>query len=188
MPIFYLVLIVVMLLIGLGTVSYFIRVYNQMVMMRNNVDKSFANIDVLLKQRADEIPNLIKVVKQLTSYESSLLEELTAQRTRYLTASNIDEKVGLSNEMDKTIKSIFAVSENYPEIKADKNFMLLQQRVSEFESQIADRRELYNESVTIYNTGIKEFPPVLLAKWVGYHQLNLLVISEQEKSYHGIQF
>lgn len=188
MPVFYLVFIIVVLLIGISIVSYFIRVYNQLVMMRNNVDKSFANIDVLLKQRADEIPNLIKVVKESMNYERSVLEELTKLRTHYLNSNDVDEKVALNNNMDKIMKSIFAVSENYPKLQANNNFISLQQRVSELENLIADRRELYNESVNIYNIGIKEFPPVILAKIVGYHQLNLLTISEEEKEYHGIQF
>jgi LemA protein len=188
MSLFYLFFIIVVSLIGISIVSYFIRVYNQLVMMRNNVDKSFANIDVLLKQRADEIPNLIKVVKESMNYERSVLEELTKLRTHYLNTNDLDEKIALNNNMDKIMKSIFAVSENYPTLKANNNFISLQQRVSELENLIADRRELYNESVNIYNIGIKEFPPVILAKIVGYHQLNLLTISEEEKEYHGIQF
>lgn len=188
MSIFYLILIVVFFLIIIGIISCFIRIYNQLVMMRNNVDKTFSNIDVLLKQRADEIPNLVKVLKESMNYERSVLEELTTLRTNYLSSNNMNEKINLNNDIDKTIKSIFAISENYPTLKSNNDFILLQKRVSELENMITDRRELYNDSITIYNIGINEFPSVILAKIVGYHKLNLLEISEEEKTYHGIQF
>lgn len=188
MSIFYLILIVVFFLIIIGIISYFIRIYNQLVMMRNNVDKTFSNIDVLLKQRANEIPNLVKVLKESMNYERSVLEELTTLRTNYLSSNNMNEKINLNNDIDKTIKSIFAISENYPTLKSNNDFILLQKRVSELENMITDRRELYNDSITIYNIGINEFPSVILAKIVGCHKLNLLEISEEEKTYHGIQF
>lgn len=100
----------------------------------------------------------------------------------------MNEKINLNNDIDKTIKSIFAISENYPTLKSNNDFILLQKRASELENMITDRRELYNDSITIYNIGINEFPSVILAKIVGYHKLNLLEISEEEKTYHGIQF
>lgn len=90
--------------------------------------------------------------------------------------------------MDKMVKSIFAVSENYPELKANNNFVLLQQRVSGMEDVIADRREFYNESINMYNIGIAEFPPLILAKLLGYQEKQLLQISENEKKYDGVRF
>lgn len=122
------------------------------------------------------------------NYECSVLEELTTLRTNYLNSNNMNEKINLNNDIDKTIKSIFAISENYPTLKSNNDFILLQKRASELENMITDRRELYNDSITIYNIGINEFPSVILAKIVGYHKLNLLEISEEEKTYHGIQF
>lgn len=175
-------------LLVIGLLSVIISAYNTLIMLKNNVNKSFFNIDVLLKQRADEIPDLIKVVKESMRYEEAMLTKLTQLRTDFLNSSNSEDRLALSSEMDKMVKSIFAVSENYPDLKANNNFVLLQQRVSGIEDAIADRREFYNESVNMYNIGIAEFPPLILAKLLGYQEKNLLVISESEKKYDGIQF
>jgi LemA protein len=180
--------LVILILVIVGVISVIVSAYNKLVMLKFNVSKAFANIDVLLKQRADEIPNLIKVVKKYSSYESGLLEKLTEVRTRFLNTKDTNEKVALSNEMDKAVKSIFAVSENYPDLKAAQSFTQLQTRVSDLENAISDRREFFNESVTMYNIGITEFPPVILAKLFGYKEKQLLEISEQEKQYNGVQF
>ena len=146
------------------------------------------NIDVLLKQRADEIPNLVKVVKESMRFEESMLTKLTELRTQFLNANSPEEKVELSNQMQTQLKSVLAVAENYPDIKTSQNFQMLQGRVSQIEDAIADRREFYNESVTMYNIGIAEFPNLLLAKPMMYGKKQLLQISEQEKKYDGIAF
>lgn len=175
-------------LLLIGFLSIMISAYNTLVMLKNNVNKSFFNIDVLLKQRADEIPNLIKVVKESMHYEETALVKLTQIRTDFLKSSNNEDRLKLSNTMDKMVKSIFAVSENYPDLKANNNFVLLQQRVSVIEDAIADRREFYNESINMYNIGIAEFPPLILAKLLGYQEKQFLQISENEKKYDGIKF
>jgi len=180
--------IVIIALIIIGLTSVIISTYNKIVMLKFNVDKAFANIDVILKQRADEIPNLIKVVKKYMNYEQNVLDQLTQLRTKFLNTTDMNEKIELSNAIDKNIKSVFAVSENYPDLKASNNFMALQGRVSDLENAIADRREFFNESVNMYNIGITEFPNVILAKILGYKEKMLLQISEEEKRYDGIQF
>lgn len=180
--------LVIIILLVVGIVSVIISSYNKLVMLKFNVEKAFANIDVILKQRADEIPNLIKIVKEYRGYEAGLLEKLTEVRTRFLNTTDANQKVELSNEMDKAMKSIFAVSENYPDLKASQSFSDLQRRVSELEDAISDRREFFNESVNMYNIGITEFPTVILSKILGYNQKSLLQISEQEKQYNGVQF
>lgn len=174
-------------LLVIGLLSVIISTYNTLIMLKNNVNKSFFNIDVLLKQRADEIPDLVKVVKKSMLYEEATLTKLTQLRTEFLNSSSNEDRLTLSHEMGKMVKSIFAVSENYPELKANNNFVLLQQRVSGIEDAIADRREFYNESVNMYNIGIAEFPPLILAKLLGYQEKQLLIISEDEKKYDGIQ-
>lgn len=151
-------------LVVLGLLNVLVSTYNRLVMLRNNVDKSFGNIDVLLKQRADEIPDLIKVVKESTKYEEGMLTKLTELRTQFLNANSMEEKIEISNELQHQLKSVFAVAENYPDLKANQNFLMLQTRVSQLEDAIADRRELYNESVNMYNIGIAEFPNFILAK------------------------
>ncbi|WP_158977871.1 LemA family protein [Cellulophaga sp. L1A9] len=175
-------------LLIVGIISVIISAYNKLIMLKNNVDKAFFNIDVLLKQRADEIPNLIKVVKESMHYEEATLTKLTELRTSYFSSNKQEEKIGLSNQMDALVNSIFVISENYPDLKANKNFTMLQQRVSGIEDAIADRREFYNESINMYNIGIAEFPPVILAKLLGYKEKALLQITALEKKYDGIQF
>lgn len=179
---------VIIVLVVLGLLNVIVSTYNRLVMLKNNVDKSFMNIDVLLKQRADEIPNLVKVVKESMRFEESMLTKLTELRTQFLNANSPEEKVELSNQMQTQLKSVFAVAENYPDIKTSQNFLLLQGRVSQIEDAIADRREFYNESVTMYNIGIAEFPNILLSKPMMYGKKQLLQISEQEKKYDGIAF
>ncbi len=175
-------------LLVLWLINLAVNVYNRLVMLKNNTSKSFANIDVLLKQRADEIPNLIMVVKESMKYEKNVLESLTDMRTRFMNTQNVEEKVQVSNEIEKTMKMVMAISENYPNLKASQSFLDLQSRVSSLEDAIADRREFYNESVNMYNIGIAEFPNVLMAKPMGYSKMSMLHISEQEKQYNGVQF
>lgn len=179
--------LVIGVLLVVGFISYFVNIYNGLVVLKNNVSKAFSNIDVILKQRADEIPNVVAVVKKFMQYESEILEKLTLLRTNYNNASSINDKVDISSEMGKTIKGIFAVSENYPELKSNANFLLLQQRISQLEDKIADRREFFNDSVNLYNIGIATFPDVIFAKLANYKEFNMLAISETEKQYNGVQ-
>ena len=150
----------------------------------NSADKNFANIDVILKQRVDEIPNLIAVVKKTQGYEESLLNQLTELRTAFLSSRSTDEKVQLANEVGKLLNSFFAVSE----LKAVESFRTLQLRVSDLEDMLSDRRELYNESVNMYNIGIHEMPALLFARPMGYTDKPLLHISEEDKKNYGIRF
>jgi len=180
--------IAILILIIVGLASVLIRTYNRLVMLKFNVEKAFANIDVLLKQRADEIPNLITTVKEHASYEKGTLQKLTNLRTQFLNAQNPNEKVEKYNEIQSTMTKVLAVAENYPDLKANTSFITLQNRVSELEDHIADRREFFNESVNMYNIGIKEFPNLVIAGSMGYKEKHLLAISEAEKKYDGVQF
>ncbi len=169
-------------------ISSIVSMYNKLVMLKFNVEKAFANIDIILKQRADEIPEVIKVLKESMRYEESVLEKLTQLRTSFLATKSNDEKITLSNDIASTLKSVFSVSENYPDLKVNQNFLSLQARVSQIEDAISDRREYFNESINMYNIGINEFPSFILAKFLFYKEKPLLVITEEEKKYNGIQF
>lgn len=180
--------LIIALVLIIITLSYFIGIYNKLVMLKNNIEKAFMNIDVILMQRAQEIPELVKVASKYMDYEKSILTDLTKLRTEFLNASTIDEKIKNASEFSKATKSLFAVSEQYPELSSNNNFVELQKRVSQLEDKIADRREFFNDSVNLYNIGIQEFPNSVLAGLIGYKQRNLFNVLPEEKAYNGVQF
>lgn len=183
-----LIAIIIFILVIVAVISVVIRIYNRLIFLKFNTEKSFANIDVLLKQRADEIPNLITTVKEYVKHEKETLQRLTELRTKYINSNDSEEKVALNNDIAKAFGKIMMVAENYPDLKANNSFVLLQSRVSELEDNIADRREFFNESINMYNIGIHEFPNVILAKLINYKTKSLLIISETEKKYDGVTF
>ena len=138
--------------------GYFISVYNSLIRLKNDIQKSWANIDVLLKQRTDELPKLIESVKGYMKHEKGLLTELTKARTDFLKATTMSSKAKADNVISGALKSIFAVAENYPNLKANENFIQLQSRISGLENELADRREFYNDSVNNFNIRIESFP------------------------------
>ncbi len=180
-------LIVIALLIIIA-LSYFIGIFNKIVMLKNNVDKAFVNIDVILMQRAEEIPELVKVASKFMEHETTLLTHLTKLRTDFLNARSMEEKIENDAEFSKAVKTLFATSENYPTLLSNNNFVELQRRVSQMEDKIADRREFYNDSVNLYNIGIQEFPNVILARLFGYREKSLFMVSADQKAYNGIRF
>lgn len=182
------VALILAVLLVISIITFFINLYNRLVMLKFNVEKAYGNIDVILKQRADEIPNLVTVAKQFMSYEKDILTKLTELRTFYYKTKNLEEKTQLANQMSKALSSFFAVSENYPTLLSNSNFIELQRRVSELENKIADRREFFNDSVNLYNIGIHEFPNVILAKILGYNDKSFLEVNNLEKQYDGIRF
>lgn len=167
--------------------NLFIRIYNKLVMLKNNYEKAFRNIDVILMQRADEVPELVKIVSKFMEHETAMLTSLTKLRTDFLNSKTVDEKIENANEFSKAMKNLFAVSENYPTLASNANFLELQKRVSQMEDKIADRREFFNDSVNLYNVGIQEFPNFILAKVAGYKTQSLFDVSPEEKKYDGIE-
>jgi len=155
--------LLVLLFVIAGAIGYLLMLYNGLIAVKNNVDKAWANIDVLLKQRHDELPNLMEVCKGYMKYEGDTFERVTKARSLYSQAQTVDQKVEASATMTSAVGRLLATAENYPELKANNNFMQLQTRISELESQIADRREFYNDSVNVFNIRIQEMPDALLA-------------------------
>jgi LemA protein len=158
----------------LTLIAFVVGLYNRLVLLKNNVAKSFANIDVLLMQRADEVPNLVAIVKANKEYEQTLLKDLTILRSKFLDTKDPNKKVRLSNGLSDLWGSVVAVVESYPDLKANHAFLALQNRMTELENHIADRREFFNESVTLYNTGIHQFPAIILATLFFFREKNLL--------------
>ncbi|MEM5883187.1 MAG: LemA family protein [Candidatus Aenigmatarchaeota archaeon] len=168
-------------LIGIGVLVYIISIYNSLIRLRRNVDKAWANIEVILKQRHDELPKLIEVCKSYMKYEKSVLEEITKLRTRWAEASTQSEKIKISNQISAALKTLFAVAENYPKLRANENFLQLQSRISGLENELADRRELYNEFVTNYNIRIQSIPDKFVADIFKFAPVELFKVAEEEK-------
>jgi LemA protein len=154
----------VMLFALLVTIFYVIAVYNGLIQLRNSIDKDWSNIDVLLKQRFDELPKLIKVCEGYMQHEQQTLEAVIKARSMVSNAGSEGQKMQAQNALTDTLRSLFMVVESYPDLKADKSFRQLGARITEIENQIADRRELYNDTVNLYNIRIEQFPDVLVAK------------------------
>jgi len=159
--------------------------YNGLVAVKHGVAKAWANIDVLLKQRHDELPKLVEVCKQYRQFEQETLRSVTEARSR-VHAAREQQDVGALGRAEGTLRDgvsrIFAVAEAYPELKADENFMQLQQRITSLENAIADRRELFNDAVNINNVRIEQFPAVILARLFGFDAKPLLVFATAEKA------
>ena len=159
MPTWLIVVLVIVVLILL----WFIATYNNLVVLRNKVKDQWAQIDTVLKRRFDLIPNLVDTVKGYMAHESSVLEKVTELRTSWANAKTVAEKMEISNQLSDTLKTIMAVSENYPDLKANQNFMSLQEELTNTENKISYSRQFYNDTVTRYNTMLETFPSNLVA-------------------------
>jgi len=147
--------------------AYAVLIYNGLQRLRNDIGKAWSNIDVLLQQRASEVPNLVATVRGYTQHEEKVLTEVAQARAALLGASGVAAKGEASTQLTASLKTLFAVAEGYPDLKASTNFLALQLRLSALEDAIADRREFYNDSVTAYNTRIASFPDLLVARRAG---------------------
>jgi len=183
----FLFLLLFLFLVG-GAIAYFVTLYNGLIAVKNSVDKAWANIDVLLKQRHDELPNLIEVCKGYMKYEGETLQRVTAARNAYQQAATPDQKVQAGAEMSAALGRLIAVAENYPDLKANANFMQLQARVTELESEIADRREFYNDSVNTFNTRIQQMPDALLAGPMNLTPRQMYQVAAEDKEPVKVSF
>jgi LemA protein len=163
--------------------AYMVMTYNSLVSVKNNVSKAWANIEVLLKQRHDELPKLIDTCKQYMKYEQETLEKVLRARASVATAQQAHDVTALGNA-EGTLRAglgqLFALVEAYPELKANENFLQLQSRISGLENAIADRREFYNESVNINNVRIEQFPDLIFARMFGFQKFNMLNFATAE--------
>ncbi len=162
---------------------WLVGLYNSLVRLKHGVTKAWSNIDVLLKQRHEELPKLVETCKQYMNYERDTLEAVISARSAVFKA-NEQHDVGALGLAETGLRAglgkLFALAENYPQLKANESFQLLQQRISQLETSIADRRELYNEAVNLNNVRIEQFPDVLIANMFGFKAAELLRFSEAE--------
>jgi LemA protein len=164
-----------------GILLYAVILYNELVRLRNDNDRAWANIDVLLKQRHDEIPNLVEAVKGYMQHERQTLEAVTQARAASISAASIGQKAQADWMLTGALRGLFAVAENYPQLKANENFLRLQNRISELEERIADRREFFNDDVNTYNTRIRQVPEVLLASLMDLKPREFFNVSDGDR-------
>jgi len=188
MDIVLIVIGVVVVLLLIILVGWFIGVYNSLVRLKNNIAKAWSNIDVLLKQRHDELTKLLKTVKGYMKHEEGVLVKVTEARTAFMSATTVGDKAKADGMIAGALKSLFAVSENYPELKADRSFQQFQERISEIENQIADRREFYNDSVNTFNIRIEQIPDMFIARMLGYTKKELFKAAESDRQDVEIDF
>ena len=174
-------LVLVVVLFVVGIFIYFITIYNSLVRLKNDINKSWSNIDVLLKQRHDELPKLIETCKGYMQYEQKTFQMIAEARTAFMHAGSVAQKAQADNMISGALKSLFAVSENYPELKANSNFLQLQKRISEIEERIADRREFFNDTTNTYNIRIQQLPDVFVAKMLNLQERELFKVSEDDR-------
>jgi LemA protein len=164
-----------------GVLAYIIILYNELVRLRNDNDRAWANIDVLLKQRHDEVPNLVACVKGYMEHERQTLEAVTRARAASMSAASIPQKAQADLFLTGALRSLFAVAEKYPDLKANQNFLALQNRISELEERIADRREFFNDDVNTYNTRIGQIPELFLASMMSLQPRQMFQVNEQDR-------
>ena len=164
-----------------GIAVYTVILYNELVRLRNDNDRAWANIDVLLKQRHDEVPNLVACVQGYMEHERQTLEAVTQARAASVSAGSIPLKARADLMLTVALRGLFAVAERYPDLKANQNFLALQKRISELEERIADRREFFNDEVATYNTRIAQLPEVFVAKMMTLQPRQLFQVSDDDR-------
>ena len=147
-----------------------ISIYNKLVTLRQRIKNAWAQIEVQLKRRYDLIPNLVSTVKGYAAHEKETFERVTQARNMAISAQNVQEQAGAENMITGALRQLFALAENYPELKANTNFMQLQEELTNTEGKIAFSRQFYNDTVLKYNTAIQRFPAVMVAGMFGFHQ------------------
>lgn len=173
---------------GAMLIGYVVSIYNNLIQVRNNVEKAFNNIDVLLQQRHDELPKLIEACKGYMEHERNLFSDLTRLREHYATLTKTDEKALAENEINKIMGTLSHRWEAYPQLRASENFMQVQTRISGLESSIADRREFFNDSINIFNIQIERFPDLIMVKFMNYVRRNYLDIPNEKKTDVAVKF
>jgi LemA protein len=183
-----LAVVAVLAIIVIAIIMYFVGLYNSLVTFKNNIERSFSNIDVLLKQRHDELPKLIETCKGYMQYEQKTLQAVTEARTAFMRATTPAEKAQADNMVSGALKTLFAVAEKYPDLKADTNFMQLQGRITELETKIAAQRSAYNEDVNAFNIRIAQVPANFVAGFMGLQPHALFQVAEADREDVKVSF
>ena len=161
-------------------VAFVVATYNGLVVARQKVKNAWSQIDVQLQRRFDLIPNFAETVKGYMAHEKETLTKVTELRTSWANATTVDDKAELNNQLSGTLKTIMAVSENYPDLKANQNFLEMQEELRNTENKISFSRQFYNDSVTMYNTKLEVFPSNLIAGWFKFTAESLFAAESDE--------
>jgi len=184
MPTYLLIILVVVAAIVLWLIS----VFNALIKLKNQTQEGFSDIDVQLKRRHDLIPNLIETVKGYAKHEREVFEKVTQARTAAINAQGVNEKIKAENMLSETLKSIFAVAENYPDLKASQNFLRLQDELADTENKIQAARRFYNGQVRDFNTKIQIFPNNLVAGLLGFGKFDFFEAGASERENISVKF
>ena len=179
---------IIMIILVIFVIVTFVHMYNNLVGLRNRVKNSYAQIDVQLKRRNDLIPNLVETVKGYAGHEKGVLEEVTKARTGVMNATSIEETSAADNQLTGALKTLFAVTENYPDLKANSNFQQLQTELSETEDKIAYARQFYNDVVLKYNNACQQFPSSLMAKLFRFKEESYFEAPASETAVPEVKF
>jgi LemA protein len=171
-----------------GIVGWGLALYNSLVALRNHIRRSWSNIDVLLKQRHDELPKLVRTCEGYMQHERHVFDKLSEARAALAEARTLGERAGAEQKIGMALGQLFAVAEAYPELKANQSFIQLQNRITDLENQIADRREFYNDTVTTHNIRIQQIPDKFLADFLSYRPAELFNVSEEDRQDVEIKF
>ncbi len=180
----WIILIAVVAFIVLVLIYYF----NKFVILSNRIDNSLSQIDVQLKKRADLVPNLINTVKGYAKHESKIMKEVTEARKSLVSAGTLTERMKAGAKLQRALGSIFAIAENYPQLKANENFLQLQQELSAIEDKIAYSRQFYNDSILSYNNSVQTFPGAMFAAMFGKSKKEFLAIPIEQKAVPKVEF
>jgi LemA protein len=183
-----LAVLAVLAIIVIAVIMYFVGLYNSLVRFKNNIDRSFSDIDVLLKQRHDELPKLIETCKGYMQYEQKTLQAVTEARTAFMRATTPAQKAQADNMVSGALKTLFAVAEKYPDLKANTNFLQLQGRITELETKIAAQRSAYNEDVNAFNIRIAQIPANFVAGLMGLQPHALFQVAEADREDVKVSF
>lgn len=178
------ILIIAVIILGL----LFVIIYNDLIKQRNRVENAWAQIEVQLKRRYDLIPNLVETVKGYAGHEKTLLENVTKARAAVMSADGVNETAEASNYLSSTLRSLFAVAENYPDLKANQNFLQLQKDLMDTENKIAYARQFYNDTVMKYNISIQTIPKNIVASLSGFGKKDLFETPQAERETPKVEF
>jgi len=176
------ILTLAFLFVLIGLAVYVVMIFNGLIALKNDVAKAWANIDILLKQRHDELPKLVEVCKGYMNHERDTLERITQARSQYQQAVSVDQKAQADLGTTSALRGLFAVAENYPQLKANENFLKLQNRITELENEIADRREFYNDSVNTLNIRIQQMPDTFIAAFMNLKPSPMFRVDDADKA------